>query len=46
MDNRITSMVNNSFDVRTNPGTRVSPTVLGSNPTDVAKNMDIARRTA
>ena len=46
MDNRMTSMVNNSFDIRTNPGTRVSPTVLGSDPTSVAKNMDIARRTA
>ena len=46
MDIDINNMVSNGFNIQTNPVTRTSPTVLGSDPTSVAKNMDIARRTA
>lgn len=46
MDIDINNMVTNAFNIQTNPVTRTSPTVLGSDPTSVAKNMDIARRTA
>jgi hypothetical protein len=46
INNNVDTFASNSFDVKSNPLTRVSPTVLGSNPTDIAKNMDIARRTA
>ena len=45
IDNNVSNVMQNSFNIKTNPLTRVSPTVLGSNPTDIAKNMDIARRT-
>ena len=46
IDIDINNMVTNAFNIQTNPVTRTSPTVLGSDPTSVAKNMDIARRTA
>jgi hypothetical protein len=45
IDQNINNIMQNSFNIKSNPLTRVSPTVLGSNPTDIAKNMDIARRT-
>jgi hypothetical protein len=46
IDIDVDDMVSNSLSMKTSPVTRSSPTVLGNNPIDVAKNMDIARRTA
>jgi len=46
MDIDVDDMVSNSLSMKTSPVTRTSPTVLGSDPINVAKNMDIARRTA
>jgi len=45
IDIDIDDMVSSSLGMKTNPVTRNSPTILGSDPTSVAKNMDIARRT-
>ena len=45
IDIDIDDMVSSSLGMKTNPVTRSSPTILGSDPTSVAKNMDIARRT-
>mgnify|MGYP003121145357 FL=1 len=46
VDIDIDNVLTNALNIQTNPVTRTSPTVLGSDPTSVAKNMDIARRTA
>ena len=46
VDMDIDNVLRNALNIQTNPVTRTSPTVLGSDPTSVAKNMDIARRTA
>jgi hypothetical protein len=46
IDIDVDDMVSNSLSMKTSPVTRTSPTVLGSDPINVAKNMDIARRTA
>jgi len=46
VDMDIDNVLRNALNIQTNPVTRTSPTFLGSDPTSVAKNMDIARRTA